>query len=401
MELEYLEILRSWERTIGRPALYANLDRVFPEYAFRRLQKGTEKDHWASRYKMDLTLPKKRNAEKTVVYAADMCFREQGEWADGIDAIEKLMKDRGLGSVSEAFAFLDNMFDLNMPRPDSKEVSEYKYRISRRKGLLEALKEYFSEALWDMSSRNAGKVRSYLSSVRGFSKEQSKALFLGFVPSWDEVVRYVTLKLGYTIEELDEVCGVRNSEGKTAVGSVFTLAVPYSSAGEVRGFIFRRVGEGSGPKYIASRNLDRKSRFFNMPVSVPEGKLLVVEGEFDALKLEAEGFTPAVAIGGSDLSGERVRMVRDAIGRGVRSFVLCLDLDEKEGGEPDRRKRYLSTLRSIHAIKEAVITLEDIRVVEFNTPTDPDEFVRTYGKKAFQRLIDEALPYWKYIELNN
>ena len=401
MDPEYLEILRSWERTIGRPALYANLDRVFPEYAFRRVQKGSDRDHWASRYKLDLTLPKKRNAEKTVVYASDLFFREQGEWSYGVDAIEKLMHDRGLTSVMEAFSFLDTMFALDMPRPDSKEVTEYKYRNSRKKDLLVALRDFFSTALWDMRSRNAGKVRSYLASVRGFSREQSKALSLGFVPPWDEVIRHVTLTLKYSIDELDDVCGVRNSEGKTAVGSIFTLAIPYVSAGEVRGFIFRRVGEGSGPKYMASRNLDRKSRFFNMPVSASEGHVLVVEGEFDALKLEAEGFSPAVAIGGSVLSGDRVKMVRDAIGRGVRRFTLCLDLDEKESGEPDKRKRYLSTLRSIHAIKEADITLEDIRIVEFNTPTDPDEFIRANGKKALQRLIDEALPYWKYIELNN
>ena len=320
MDSEYLDILREWERNVGRPALYANLDRVFPEYDFRRLQKGTARDHWGSRYKIDLSLPKRRNAEKTVVYESDMRMREQGEWNDGVDLIQKLMQDRGFSSVRDAFAYLDSLFSLGMPQPDSREVQAYRQRKARNRELLNALQDYFQASLWDKSSRNAGKVRSYLSTKRDFSREDGLRLGFGFVPSWNVVVHHFVTQLGYSLSELDEVCGVRNAEGKTAVGSIFTLSIPYRTAGEIRGFIFRRVGESDGPKYMANRGLDRKSRFFNIPSALPGKEIVVVEGEFDALKAESAGLgCPVVAIGGSEIAGERRRQIEDALSRGVES----------------------------------------------------------------------------------
>ena len=397
MDTDYLEILKEWTRSVGRPALYENLDRVFPEYHFRRMQKGSGRDHWASRYKLDLTLPKKRNAEKTVVYPGDMQFREQGEWSEGIDVLSKLMQDRGLQSIKECFVYLDNLLVLGMPQPDSKDVLERRQYRLRKKSLLESLQQYFSAALWDMNSRSAGKVRSYLSSIRGFTKKQCHELSFGFVPAWDVVVRHFTVNLGYSIGELDDVCGVRNSEGRTSVGSIYTLAIPYTTGGEVCGFLFRRIGEGSGPKYMATRGLDRKSRFFNIPSSVPDGHVIIVEGELDALKVSAAGLGVVAAIGGSEISGDRRRQVEDAVHRGVRRFTLALDLDPDNSGHPNYAARHEHLMKTIHTIKDVDQKIEDIYVVQFEEPTDPDEFVRVKGGAAFSSLVNTAKPWWEYL----
>ena len=69
---EYIEILREWERNVALPAVYEHIDVLFPESQFRRVQAGSSKDHWASRYKMDGSLPKVRNFEKTVIFRSDM-----------------------------------------------------------------------------------------------------------------------------------------------------------------------------------------------------------------------------------------------------------------------------------------------------------------------------------------
>ena len=78
MEESYFDILKDWESRVADPAVYEHIDVLFPEFSFRRVQRGSDRDHWASRYKMDLTLPRVRNAEKTVIYRSDMRFREQG-----------------------------------------------------------------------------------------------------------------------------------------------------------------------------------------------------------------------------------------------------------------------------------------------------------------------------------
>lgn len=400
MDQEYLDILREWQRTVGRPAIYANLDRLFPSFSFVRRQRGTDRDHWASRYKLDLSLPKRRSAEKTVVYQSDMRFREQGDWDHSIDVMQKLMDDNGLASVHEVFVYVNLMFDLGMPTPSSEEVKALKMRRQRSRELLREMKEYFQEALWDKSSRKAGKVRSYLSAVRGFTAGQSQSLGFGFVPSWDDVIAHFTQKRGYLYQEIDEVCGVRSTEGKTSVGSLYTLAIPYVSAGVLRGFIFRRVGEGDGAKYIATRNLDRKSAFFNIPQDAAQKDIVVVEGEFDALKATAEGVPNVVAIGGSEIAGERRHQIEDAIlRRGARKITLCLDLDSESGdpSKPKVKELHEHIMRSIHTIKDVDLSFEEIYVAVFPYPSDPDEFIRLNGVAAFKELINKARPYWQYL----
>ena len=93
MDNTYLDILKEWEDRVADPAVYEHLDTLFPAFSFRRLQQGSAKDHWASRYKLDLTLPKYKNAEKTVVYRSDMRFREQGDWSGGIGVMDRIMQE--------------------------------------------------------------------------------------------------------------------------------------------------------------------------------------------------------------------------------------------------------------------------------------------------------------------
>ncbi len=397
MDQDYIQIVREWQDRVGEPALYDNLDRVFPEYGFRRVSRGTYKDHWASPLKMDLSQPKHKQREKTVVYRSKMYFREQGEWNDGISVINKLIQDRGLENIYQAYALLDEMFSLDMPKPNGKQITEYRQRIQRKRALLLSLRDYFKEALQDMNSRKAGVVRSYLRG-RGFTTEQIQHFNFGFVPSWNEVIRHFTLKLKYSLDEFEEVCGVRNEEGKTAVGSIFTLAIPYVSGGEVHGFIFRRVGEGDGPKYIVNRGLDRKAAFFNIPATVPSGEITVVEGEFDALKATSENLGTVVSIGGSEISGDRKKQIEDAFSRGVKKITLCLDLDaDKETGEMNIGAHHEHIMKSIHAIKDVSFSFNEIYIAELPKVSDPDEYIRAKGPRAFSKVIKEAKPYWAYL----
>lgn len=399
MDTVYIDILRQWEDRVADPAIYEHLDTLFPEYSFRRVNPGSPRDHWASRLKLDLTLPRHKIAEKTVVYRSEMRFREQGEWADGIKVMDKLIQDNGLSSIYDAYAYVSRKLVLNMPQPDSREVQEALSRASRRESLIEILTDYFCWNMENNPSAKAREVRKYLKNVRGFTDNDIARFCLGFVPDWSKVIRYITIDKQYKLEELDEVCGVRNEEGYTAVGKTHTLAIPYECGGVVKGFLFRRVDDlREGPKYIANANLDRKSVFFNIPADRDPKDLVVVEGEFDALKATAAGVPNVVAIGGSEIAGERRRQVEDALGRGVGRILLCLDLDkQKDSEEPNYEARFRHVMRSVHTIKEVNEDFDDIYVVRFPYPTDPDEFIRKEGKEAFFQLLDNAESYWTYL----
>ena len=400
MEESFLDILKDWESRVADPAVYEHIDVLFPEFSFRRVQQGSDRDHWASRYKMDLTLPRIRNAEKTVIYRSEMRFREQGNWSGGLSVMDRIIEDQGLPSIYEAYKYVASKLNLSMPRADSKEVAEAVSRSQRRTALLETLVDYFCWNLQNNRSQKAGSVRQYLKKQRGFSPEQASRLRLGFVPDWSKVVRYVTIEKKYRLEELDEVCGVRNSDGYTSVGKYHVLSIPYECGGALKGFLFRRIDDSrEGPKYIATANLDRKSVFFNITADRDPKEIVVVEGEMDALKATAEGIANVVAIGGSEVTGERRRQVEDALRRGVTRITLCLDLDVLKD-DPERGNllsRHEHLMRSIHTIQDVAPSFEEIYVALFQEPSDPDEYIRSRGAEAFKTLVSEAVPYWKYM----
>ena len=207
MDRVYIGILQEWEDRVADPAVYEHLDTLFPEYAFRRMHAGDPKDHWASRYKVDLTLPRYKNAEKTVVYRSDMRFREQGDWDNSIGVMDKYIVDRGLTSIFEAYRDVSERLGLAMPQSGDKEVTEAIGKMARQVTLMDTLIDYFCWNLENNKSTKASATRTYLKKARGFTSEQISRFCFGFVPDWNKVVRYITVDKHFPLEDLNEVYG--------------------------------------------------------------------------------------------------------------------------------------------------------------------------------------------------
>lgn len=394
---EYLHILKCWEKDAADPAIYEKLDELLPAYGFVRVGKGSEKDHWASPLKIDLCSPKTPNREKTVVYAREMRLREQGEWNRGVSVIDKIMGVYGLSTVFEAYSWVSGRLGLDMPRK-SPGIGQRNDDCSKKEDILAALADYFAWNLAKNKNAKAAATRRYLNETREFTPDQIKSLGLGFAPAWQDVVRYILSEKRYYPNELEQRCGVRNEKGYTAVGKTHTLAIPYRCGGVIKGFLFRRIDDNlPGPKYIATRDLDRTSSFFNIPERLTSENLTVVEGELDALKASAEGVGQVVAIGGSDISGDRRLQLADAFRRGAGRITLCLDLDPDHEGNPNIKGRHEHIMRSIHTIKDIRPEFDDIYIALFPSPDDPDSYIRKNGADAFRLLIDSAVPYWTYL----
>lgn len=393
----YWSILKDWEKNTALPVIYDRLDELFPEYTFRRIAANTSKDHWASPFKLDGSRPKYDNREKTVVYRSEMKFREQGEWEHPVGVIDLVMKREGFDSVYRAYCYLDGVLGLLMPKMDSASVSALSSAIGRKKDLLRFLQRAFASCLAEKDSRKAGSVRAYLKK-RGFAEPAMRALGFGCVPEWNRVIKGVT-DAGYSLAELDEVCGVRNAYGKTTVGTTHILSIPYIIEGEITGFIFRRINGDDGPKYIVNAGLNRKEKFFNAPKGSLAGQeVVIVEGEFDVLHAKAYGIDNVLSIGGSEIAGERISQVKDILDRGVTRITLFLDLDTGPDGLPNLRKRYVSTLRCIHSIKECELEYDNIYIVPLDEAGDPDSIIKEKGIDHFNALVEKAVPYWKFIE---
>lgn len=396
--MEYIEILRQWERDVAFPLAYSRLDELLPEFGFRRRSGAGMRDHWASPYKIDGTAPKVRCREKTVVYPEDLCLREQGDWNRPVKVVDFICSREGLSSVYEFNCWLSRRFGLDMPKPDSPEVRRAAARRLQAGELLEELRDYYMWNLENNGSRAAGRARSYLMRERGLSWDALQAFGVGFVPSWEKVIHHLTVRKGFPKDLFEEVCGDFPGEGRSPLGRSHTVAVPYVCGGLLKGFLYRATESDVKPKYLASPGLDRASVFFNMPEK-SSGRIVVMEGEMDVLSSAAAGMKDAVAIGGSEVSGDRRRQVEDALRRGVGSIVLFLDLDaSRDGsGQPDYAGRYRHVMASVHTVKDVRPDFEDIYVVCPDIVCDPDSYIRERGQDEFLGLVAGAVPYWRYL----
>lgn len=394
---DYLEILKEWERREANPVIFDHIDDLFPAYGFQRIK--SDKDRWVSPLKINLTQPKTPKREKTVIDASDFKFREQGDWDNSVSVIDKLMEDYNIGSVFDAYRFVAQRYCLDMPTFSGKGSVNYTERSTKTR-VLEALEDYF---VWNLKNNNGAlcnSVRTYLAD-RGFSSSDIDRFRFGFVPAWDKVEAYITSpRMRISKNELEDACRVRSEEGYTSIGKKHVLAIPYRCGGEIKGFLFRAVDDEIQPKYKANTGLDRKSAFFNISEDRISKEIVIVEGELDALTATAAGIPNVVAIGGSDLSGERRNQIFDALNRNTTKIFLCPDLDCDSTGKPNGVKRINSVRRSLHAIFDVSADFKEVYIVSFPEVTDPDEFIRKHGAQAFISLLKKASPWWEYLNRN-
>lgn len=391
-----------WKKQHLLPALFERLDELFPEYEFRR-KRGASGERWVSPLKIDLTNPKVKTPEKTVVSYPDMKFREQGDWERGVGVIDLYMQRSGIDDFGEACRELAARLCIPFPAAGGGETYvRTREEDSKRRLILETLEDYFCwNLLNNTQSFRAGHVRDYLTKTRGFTVDDLKALRLGYVPDWPKVLAYIASRREHFSEaEVNAACPVLSDEGTTPVGTVFPLAIPYRCGGELRGFLFRRI-KGEGQKYFAVRGMERKDRFFGVPERIGEGDtVVVVEGEIDCLRIRSlgkEGMVP-VAIGGDSVTGNRRAQMDDLLGRGVARLVFWLDMDATNGGGANVYKRYIKTLASVHTVKDIDIGFEEIYVADTGVEWigDPDSFISEFGKEKFLEVIEKAAPYPEY-----
>jgi DNA primase catalytic core len=363
--------ITEWIKDELYPTLFESIDRALPEFSFCKWSGG-----WRSSLKLDLTNPKTKRKDKTVVSKkAPGYILEQG--GDVLSLVDYVMRRDGVEFI-QAVETLADVVGLQLPKGEFNQESYQRYKDQAT--LLEDCNSYFIYCL--ENSTGADEVKAYLSS-RGYSDEDIKAMELGYIPSQDKLYKYLLSK-GYSQSLIDEV--VKLNKG---IGSTHRLTIPYRSGGSVKGFKFRTVGDAT-PKYLNSTGLDRLGGFFNLSGIKGDKDVVIVEGELDSLSASARGVENVVATGGSSIAPEQVR---DAIKRGAKSFTLCLDRDP--GKEVETYKKINSAIEVI--LGEGVNRIYIARLPgSGDDKVDPDSLIRESGVDSFKQAIREALPYYEY-----
>lgn len=103
------------------------------------------------------------------------------------------------------------------------------------------------------------------------------------------------------------------------------LSIPYITEAGVVGFKFRRI-DGGEPRYMIPTG--QKQHLYNVDAIVNAvSRVLVVEGEIDAISATLAGF-PAVAVAGVNAWKPHFARCFDGIGE----VIICTDNDAKEDG---------------------------------------------------------------------
>lgn len=162
------------------------------------------------------------------------------------------------------------------------------------------------------------------------------------------------------------------------------------ATGAVIGFSARKYKEETfGGKYVNTPEtpLFKKSRvLFGLNYSrkriAKEQVALIVEGQIDALRLIYEGFNITVA-GQGTAFGEG--HVKELIALGVRKVFLALDGDE--AGQTAAVK--IGQLFQKEGIEVGILCLPP--------KSDPDAFLRTYGKEKFLEMMEKSEDYLSFL----
>jgi DNA primase len=241
-------------------------------------------------------------------------------------------------------------------------------------------------------NHRAGKsALNYLLKERELSPETIKTFQVGFAPDVPGVLkRFLVDKKGYQVKDLEKL-GLIVSTGSGVLDKfrgriIFPLL---DHRGNIAGFtgrimpgvnkeLAKYVNSPESPIYHKSSNL------FGLNLTKSEiknqGQAIVVEGQMDTVSCFQAGVGNVVAIGGTSLTDDQVRL----ISRFTKKIIMALDSDFA-GDSAARRGIVVAQKQGL-----------EITVARFGKYKDPDEAVRG-DFNAFQKEIKEAVGVWDFI----
>ena len=215
---------------------------------------------------------------------------------------------------------------------------------------------------------------------RGLSKGTLTRFGLGFAPNrWDALIQELS-KEGYDKRDLlDAGLAVSNKDGRIYDRFRNRVMFPIiDTGGNVIGF-GGRVMDDSTPKYLNSPdtpvyNKSRNVFALNIAKKSKAGQVILTEGYMDTISLHQAGFDSAVASLGTALTPDHAQL----LSRYFPQAILAYDGDGAG---------VAAAQRAIPLLEKAGLK---VRVLRMRGAKDPDEFIKAYGRDAFQRLLDQS-----------
>lgn len=182
------------------------------------------------------------------------------------------------------------------------------------------------------------------------------------------------------------------------------VVIPNATDGAVDGFCFRKVEQGGdAPKYLFSQGMERGAYCDRL---IDGGRVVVVEGQFDALRLRSLGAGDVVALGGAAPGSKLLELLR----RHHKTDVVYIpDIEYKDGKrKTELERRAVDKLRTM-SDPESGYAVASVRVARLPIPEgmdtqngkqDADSWGMNRTAQDVQNLLNGA-QYWFFHALHD
>ena len=330
-------------------------------------------------------------------------FHDERTPSFGIDPVQKLYHCFGCGEGGDAIKFVRETEGLDFPAAiemladrygvqlevEDEDPEEAQRRQARERlyALLERTAAFYVRYLWESSE--AAPARAYLLE-RGLEEASLRQFRVGYAPSaWDKVL-LASRRAGFSNRELYDAGLATKAKGEGRLYDRFRgrIMFPLADArGRVVGFGARAMGESRGAKYVntpESELFHKRKQIYAADLAraaaAKAGAVLVAEGYTDVIALHQAGFANAVAIMGTALTEEQVRVLR----RLAPTAHLALDADNA-GQEA-----------MLRAARVAAGETLELRVVPMPAGKDPADLVHDDGPEEVSRLVARSMPFVRF-----
>lgn len=297
------------------------------------------------------------------------------------DSISFLTKYKNFTFV-EAAEYLANragvvLEETNSPNMNNKQLINNMYKINRDAAA------YFYRDL-----RKTPNVAGYLHS-RKINVDVIKLFGIGYANNqWDNLLNHLINK-GYKEEEILETGLIIKKENNTYYDRFRNRVIfpIFDIKKRIIGF-GGRVMDDSMPKYLNSPDSLIFKKGYNLyglniaKENVRNKSFILVEGYMDVIKMHAYGYSETVAALGTSFTENQAKLLK----RYSSSFYIAFDSDD--AGQN-------AALKAMNLLKKNNL---NAKVVIIPGAKDPDEYLNKYGKAEFDKLIENSLDYYSFLE---
>ncbi|WP_326908985.1 DNA primase [Sedimentibacter sp. MB31-C6] len=209
------------------------------------------------------------------------------------------------------------------------------------------------------------------------------------INEWDNLLRYL-LNKGFKEEDISKTGLIIKSKNRNNYYDRFRNRVIFPIWDVKRRIVGfgGRVLDDSLPKYLNSPEslvFSKGNNLYGINIAketVRDKSFILVEGYMDVIKMHAHGYNTTVAALGTSLTENQVKLMK----RYSKNFYIAFDADT--AGQK-------AALKAINMIKKTNL---NGRVVVIPDAKDPDEYLNKFGKSKFDKLIENSLDYYSFLE---